>query len=302
MRYDTYAEAIAAATDGDTVYLHALKDSHDQVTYDFSSDKNLTFDLCGVTLKQTKTDDNMQLVNNGTGKVTLTNGTAQRPVHNFVIDFYHDIDVVGAGNGGKIVFGANFNATAKNDDLNITSKNIALEVAKGTYQAEFKAGTGGSVSITGGQFWENDDPSKWVPSSGYVVRTDGGGGYKYVVLAHDHKPTYAAEGGVITVTCTEANNDVCKFGSGTLTLTAKNRCKNGKPYDLAAVAYAGNFPEDAKVGTHAIVYFSGETALGSAPSEPGKYVAKVTVGGATAAVEFEIYKIGLFIVFSSVIP
>ena len=187
VRYDTWAEAVAAAATDDTIVAHTYKDEHDMVTYDFSSDKELTVDLCGETLKQTDKDSTLQIVNNGTGAVTLTNGEFNQPTHQSWFAYDRGFDVSGGANGGKVVFGAGLKLTSRvgtgdGDQVpTVTVKNVALEIAGGQYQVRgISAGEGGSISIAGGQFWSNFNPSAYV-AQGYTVQ-EISGDYKYEVV------------------------------------------------------------------------------------------------------------------------
>ena len=187
VRYDTWAEAVAAAAEDDTILAHTYKGEHDMVTYDFSSDKELTVDLCGQTLKQTDEDSTLQIVNNGTGAVTLTNGEFNQPTHQSWFAYDRGFDVIGGANGGKVVFGAGLKLTSRagtgdGDQVpTVTVKNVALEIAGGQYQVRgISAGEGGSISITGGQFWSNFNPSAHV-AQGYTVQ-EIEGDYKYEVV------------------------------------------------------------------------------------------------------------------------
>ena len=187
VRYDTWAEAVAAAATDDTIVAHTYKDEHDMVTYDFSSDKELTVDLCGETLKQTDKDSTLQIVNNGTGAVTLTNGEFNQPTHQSWFAYDRGFDVIGGANGGKVVFGAGLKLTSRagtgdGDQVpTVTVKNVALEIAGGQYQVRgISAGEGGSISIRGGQFWSNFNPSAYV-AQGYAVQ-EISGDYKYEVV------------------------------------------------------------------------------------------------------------------------
>ena len=111
-----------------------------------------------------------------------------------------------AANGGKVVFGAGLELTSRagtgdGDQVpTVTAKNVALEIAGGHYQVRgVSAGEGGSISITGGQFWSNFNPSSYV-AQGYAVQ-EIEGNYKYEVV----KASESIEEYVVSVTGGDPN-------------------------------------------------------------------------------------------------
>lgn len=103
---------------------------------------------------------------------------------------------------------------------------------------------------------------------------------------HVHSWTYAASGATITATCT--NTDGGHSGSTTATMTVV------KP---ALTTYGGSESAEATitgsidgVTTPAIVYMKGADTLTSAPTDAGTYTANITLGDATASVEYTISK------------
>ena len=105
-----------------------------------------------------------------------------------------------------------------------------------------------------------------------------------IVPAHEHRWTYTASNATtITATC---GDDSCTSGNGgSVTIKA--------PTDLT---YNGNAKEAAveksnwQGGNVNIAYKQGDTALTDAPVNAGTYTASITLGGATASVEYEITK------------
>ena len=99
-------------------------------------------------------------------------------------------------------------------------------------------------------------------------------------LAHSY--TYSASGNTITAVC--ANGVNCPDPEGTLTISA--------PADLYADGTTAKEAtvENNLVDTSVAVNVTYSTADGSAPKTAGTYTASVTVGGATASVEFELVK------------
>ena len=296
IRYGSWAEALVAAGEGDIVYRH--EGDWSDKTYDFTSDKDVTVDLCGAKLRH-PSDGKNAIQNLGSGTVTLVNGRIEQAKNVSAQDF----DVVGAaGKDGGFVLGEGLvilnKATTEGGRMEVTVSNIKLEIAGGQYQF---AKINGTATITGGTFWKYFNPTVYVPNCGddYVVRekdSDGKDGngetitYRYTVLPHEHVLTYEANGNVITVTCTAENADICTYKPNNgekLTLTAASVTVA----DLGGGAYAGagyvctdKFPVKDAV----ITYWQGDQQLPGAPTDTGDYVAKVTVGEATAEATFRI--------------
>jgi len=115
---------------------------------------------------------------------------------------------------------------------------------------------------------------------------------------HEHSFTYTASGATITATCTPTDEeDVCTLENKTATLTIAapqhTAVGDGKSAD-AQITDEGDIQGDSTVS-----YFATDTngektgsALGSAPTEAGKYWAEITLGAennaATAHVVYEI--------------
>ncbi len=101
---------------------------------------------------------------------------------------------------------------------------------------------------------------------------------------HNHAYNYTANGNVITATCSNADGYCTDTNGGTLTISA--------PADLYA---DGTTAKEATVennlaDTSVAVNVTYSTADGKAPTTAGTYTASVTIGGATATVQFEIIK------------
>lgn len=103
---------------------------------------------------------------------------------------------------------------------------------------------------------------------------------------HSHTFTYTADGDTITAECT--GEGTCKITEGlTMTISASDATYDGAAHgaELSTGYNTTAFP-----GTYTIEYFKGETKLDGAPVDAGNYTAKVTVGDATASVDFTIAK------------
>lgn len=96
----------------------------------------------------------------------------------------------------------------------------------------------------------------------------------YEIVVHEYD--YSAEGAELTAACTEG--DV----TATLTIAAPTLGAAGTGY---AATVSGSIPA---VETPAVVYHRGGHELAEPPTEPGDYSASITLGGATASVNYRI--------------
>ena len=262
--YDTFADAVAAASAGATIYWHDGGDTISDKTFNFNSANDITVDLCGKSFSQS--GDSIRLSNSKAGVVTLTNGKVVQT------GYTHSIQIT----GGKIVFG---------NDLSVYSIYKPLEVADGA-----------SLQIVGGKYSQYAKPDDYIKGLGddYVILPLSETNYKYQVVPHAHKLAYTADANVITVVCTNENAAYCNYKPGNtekLTLTAEDRQETGSAYKGASIDYSTKFPVKDAV----IEYWvkDGEK-LDGAPSTVGFYEARVTVGEATAVAPFEITHIHEF--------
>ena len=104
-----------------------------------------------------------------------------------------------------------------------------------------------------------------------------------VNVLHAHAFTYTADGDTITAQC----NSDCDITEGlTMTISAPTDLKaNGSPKEATL---STGYNTTAFPGAYTIEYYKGEKKLDGAPSAGGHYTAKVTVGSATASVDFTI--------------
>lgn len=115
-----------------------------------------------------------------------------------------------------------------------------------------------------------------------------------VMVKHTHDWTYAASSDTVTATCSGNGNCAYMGNWPTLVLSAENMEYTGSVYNKASItkndittitgAAAGSITYEGRDGT---TYAESETA----PAAVGKYTAKVTIGGKTAAVDFEITRL-----------
>ncbi|MBQ7707579.1 MAG: InlB B-repeat-containing protein, partial [Lachnospiraceae bacterium] len=101
---------------------------------------------------------------------------------------------------------------------------------------------------------------------------------------HSHEWTYTSSGAVITATC--GNSDTGHSGELTSTLTIVAPTLN--VYGGTGSAEATITGSIDGVTNPDIVYMSGDTVLSGAPTDAGTYTANITLGEATATVEYTI--------------
>ena len=140
VKYETLAEAIAAAKDGDIVTLLA------DATEDVTINKNITLDLGGKTL-----------TNTGAGKATISvKDSAVVTVKNgFVMGGtkYYNIEVTKDSNANLTLM--DVTATAGNNDSSMIDNWGTLTIESGTYEGGLnvvKSEEGSTLTINGGKF------------------------------------------------------------------------------------------------------------------------------------------------------
>ena len=137
-----------------------------------------------------------------------------------------------------------------------------------------QSGTGSFTSGWSTYMKEGNPADYFVSNAGYGVFVKNN---EVIITDHVHSWAYVANGNVITATCEEENCTV--LTNPTLTIVAE-----GKTYDGSAVVAtltpSEDWTEENGLSIPDIVY-SGNTNV-------GKYTASITLGSATASVEFEI--------------
>ena len=112
--------------------------------------------------------------------------------------------------------------------------------------------------------------------------------------SHTHSFTYAADGATITATCTADGCTLPESSAGagdhvaTLTISANGGTYDGTTAYGATITDANSIQGDAKVQYQKKSGGSYGTATTTAPTDAGDYKASITVGGATASVEYTI--------------
>lgn len=124
-----------------------------------------------------------------------------------------------------------------------------------------------------------------------TITDNAGGNYnvsgstKFTIITHQHDWIYSANGDTITATCANTDTGCLDTNGGTLKIFA--------PADLyadgitAKEATIENNLVDTSVAISDITY---SAPYGLPPKDAGTYTASVTVGGATASVQFELVK------------
>ena len=139
VKYETLADAIAAANDGDTVTLLA------DVTADVAINKNITLDLGGKTLTNTNSGKATISVTGGT--VTVKNGTVIGGTS------YYNIEVTKGSNANLTL--EDVTATAGNTGSSMIDNWGTLTIKSGTYTGGLnvvKSEEGSTLVISGGKF------------------------------------------------------------------------------------------------------------------------------------------------------
>ena len=225
---------------------------------------HFTYSASGATITATCDAEGCNLPEN---KVTLT------IVPNPVL-YYNDGQPKEASLEGLEAFNA---ATEKN----ISTDNIAYYKGDSNVTAQIKAGSGTSIK-----------------GATYTARLDVEGKRATVPFSltakptpHTHVFTYAANGNIITATCTQnaSNMEACDLTNkqATLTLNAPLHTTYGDGKNAAAT-FTGAIPG---VNNPTINYRRSDTPLGTAaPTDAGTYTAWCQLGSATASVEYTIGK------------
>ena len=109
----------------------------------------------------------------------------------------------------------------------------------------------------------------------------------FTVTRHQHSWTYTANGATITATCQASGCPNANGGSVTINKPAHTTYGDGQSEKATLTE---NSWQGLAVDEIAITYKKGNEALTSAPTNAGTYTASITVGDATASVEYTIAK------------
>ena len=142
-------------------------------------------------------------------------------------------------------------------------------------------GAGDPVTIKATSTWDNTKYAECIVT---------------VNASHTHSFTYAVDGATITATCTADGCTLPESSAGvgdhvaTLTISANGGTYDGTTAYGATITDANSIQGDAKVQYQKKTDGSYGTATETAPKDAGDYKASITVGGATASVEYTIAK------------
>ena len=146
----------------------------------------------------------------------------------------------------------------------------------------FTSGFDGKASTAN---FKSDDPQ-------YVVTTGDNAGKTEAKLiiksSHTHDFEYSVDGATITATC---KNSDCTLPDSKISVTLQSGSEeyDGEPHTVT-VDNLTNFNNETglNVSTGDVKYFKGTASLEKAPKDVGYYTAKLTAGGVTAALDYEI--------------
>ena len=146
----------------------------------------------------------------------------------------------------------------------------------------FTSGFDGKASTAN---FTSDDPQ-------YVVTTGDNAGKTEAKLiiksSHTHDFEYSVDGATITATC---KNSDCTLPDSKISVTLQSGSEeyDGEPHTVT-VDNLTNFNNETglNVSTGDVKYFKGTASLEKAPKDVGYYTAKLTAGGVTAALDYEI--------------
>lgn len=107
-------------------------------------------------------------------------------------------------------------------------------------------------------------------------------------VAHLHNFTYSADGATITATCGKTGCDLTE-SKATLTIAKPTLTTYGQTGD--GISAEATITDDNNIkGDAAVTYAKDGQVLGAAPTDAGTYTASITLGDATASVEYTIAK------------
>ena len=201
---------------------------------------------------------------------------------------------VSISSGASFTIGGTVNITGNTKNVDL-GENVTITIDKSLTQdarigitiataptadkpVQFATGATGELDYTG--IFTPDAKNK-----SYVVSKGEDGSLSFGL--HQHSWSYTANGATITATCTAAGCPLENRIGGSYTITAPDNLTydgNGK-----AATVTGSIPG---VTEPTITYKKGDTTLGSAPTDVGKYTASITLGegenAKTAGVEYSI--------------
>ena len=122
-----------------------------------------------------------------------------------------------------------------------------------------------------------------VQNQGYMITKDENENALYL-SAHQHNWGFTSNGATITATCSK-----CSASGGSVTINKPAHTTYGDGQSEKATLTENSW-QGLTVKEDAITYTKGGTSLGAAPADAGTYTASITVGDATASVEYTIQR------------
>ena len=230
------------------------------------------------------------------------------------------VNATGGGNSGAGIGGASYcdggNVYIYGGTVNATGKQGSSGIGGGN-----NGGNGGSVYIYGGTVIATSEWGKaGIGQGNDMASSDGtltlGDGVSMLVSSdnsnwsayngstrtrymktaepHTHNFTYSASGATVTAACTATGCTLPESSAGvgdhvaTLTISANGGTYDGTTAFGATITDANSIQDEAKVQYQKKSGGSYGTATETAPTDAGDYKASITVGGATASVEYTI--------------
>ncbi len=210
--------------------------------------------------------------------------------------------------------GDTITATCKNDGCDLTDSKVTLRIADpaNIYYDDndsshhftlvglddFNRVTGKTISVDNIVYYKGDNISQDIKNNRVKLATykakltvegvTAEHSFKFTAkpVAHTHSFTYSANGSVITATC--KGTGTCDLANKQATLTIQApACTKYNDGNSVEASIAGTIPG---VTTPTIRYQKGSITLSSAPSDAGTYSASITLGSATAKVNYTIEK------------
>ena len=122
-----------------------------------------------------------------------------------------------------------------------------------------------------------------VQNQGYMITKDENENALYL-SAHQHNWGFTSNGATITATCS-----TCSASGGSVTINKPAYTTYGDGQSEKATLTENSW-QGLAVNEDAITYTKGSTSLEAAPTDAGTYTASITVGDATASVEYTIQR------------
>ncbi len=280
---------------------------------------NQTGDSYGIRVDDnSQSSVNVSLNITGSGTLTSTGGSNSEysygimtwniypGIGDITIGAETTVNAVGQGssNGygiysrGKV--NVNGSLTATGVDAGVSAHNGGVNVSKNAkLTATGREAIGGTVkNAIAGTGWTDTEGTTGKDSINVSETGQSLNSYKKVQFpaVHEHSFTYEANGATITATCanTDGNCTLPESSAGagdhvaTLTISANGGTYDGTTAYGATITDANSIQGDAKVQYQKKTNGSYGTATETVPTDAGDYKASITVGGATASVEYTI--------------